>query len=161
MSARGRDRVEELLPIGRFSRMSRLSIKTLRVYGKFGRLIPSRVDPSSGYRYYRASQARRAEAIRILRAVDMPLDEIREVLAEHDPEFTTKQLAMHRERLAERLDDQERMLRFVERPIDRGGTIMPYDVATNRPRTSVSRTWPGTLLSRRSARTSPRASLSS
>lgn len=40
------------------------------------------VDRASGYCYYRASQARDAEAIRILRMVDMSLDEIRELLAE-------------------------------------------------------------------------------
>jgi DNA-binding transcriptional MerR regulator len=38
------------------------------------------VDPDSGYRYYRPSQAARAEAIRRLRDLDMPLDEIRRVL---------------------------------------------------------------------------------
>lgn len=124
--------MDDLLPIGRFSRMSRLSVKALRLYDEQGLLSPSWVDPSSGYRYYRAAQARRAEAIRILRAVDMPLDEIHEVLAEDDPEFTTKRLAMHRERLAERLADHERMLRFLERLIDRGGTIVPYDVAIKR-----------------------------
>lgn len=130
MSGPRRNRVDDLLPIGRFSRMSRLSIKALRLYDELGLLNPSWVDPSSGYRYYRASQARRAEAIRILRAVDMPLEEIHEVLAEDDPEFTTKRLAVHRERLAERLADQDRMLRFLERLIDRGGTIVPYDIAT-------------------------------
>lgn len=122
--------MDDLLAIGRFSRMSRLSIKALRLYDEQGLLAPWWVDPASGYRYYRASQARDAEAIRILRMVDMPLDQIRELLAEGDPEFTVKRLAMHRERLAERLADQERMLRFLERLIDRGGAIVPYDITT-------------------------------
>jgi DNA-binding transcriptional MerR regulator len=130
MGEPGRNRMDDLLAIGRFSRMSRLSIKALRLYDEQELLIPSWVDPSSGYRYYRASQAGRAEAIRILRMVDMPLDEIRELLVQDDPAFTTKRLAMHREKLAERLADQERMLRFLERLIDRGGTIMPYDITT-------------------------------
>jgi effector-binding domain-containing protein len=128
MSEVGRDRVDDLLPIGRFSRMSRLSIKALRLYDEQALLLPSWVDPASGYRYYRAAQARHAEAIRILRMVDMPLEEIREVLAEDDPALITKRLAMHRERLAARLADQERMLRFLEGLIDRGGTIVPYDI---------------------------------
>ena len=122
--------MNDLLPIGRFSRMSRLSVNALRLYDEQVLLTPSWVDPSSGYRYYRASQAGRAEAIRILRMVDMPLDQIRELLAEDDPKFTAKRLAMHRERLAERLADQERMLRFLERLIDRGGTLVPYDITT-------------------------------
>lgn len=120
--------MDDLLPIGRFSRMSRLSIKALRLYDEQGLLTPAWVDPASGYRYYRPAQANHAEAIRVLRMVDMPLDEIRELLAEGDPELTGKRLGMHRERLKERLADQERMLRFLERLIERGGGIMPYDV---------------------------------
>jgi effector-binding domain-containing protein len=120
--------MDDLVPIGRFSRMTRLSIKALRLYDEQGLLAPARVDPTTGYRYYSRSQVNRAEAIRILRMVDMPLDEIRDLLAEHDPDFTSKRLAMHRERLAQRLADQERMLRFLERLIDREGGIMPYDV---------------------------------
>lgn len=40
-----------LVPIGRFSRVSRLSIKALRRYDEFGLLKPVEVDPESGYRY--------------------------------------------------------------------------------------------------------------
>lgn len=122
--------MDDLLPIGRFSRMSRLSIKALRLYDEQGLLAPWWVDPESGYRYYRASQARRAEAIRVLRMVDMPLDQIRELLSDEDPESTVKRLAMHRERLTERVAEQERMLRFLERLIERGGTIVPYEIIT-------------------------------
>ncbi len=120
--------MDNLVPIGRFSRMTRLSIKALRLYDDLGLLAPTLVDPSSGYRYYRPAQANRAEAIRILRMVDMPLDEIAEVLATDDPGLATKRLAMHRERLEERLADQERMLRFLERLIEREEGIMPYEV---------------------------------
>jgi effector-binding domain-containing protein len=118
----------DLIPIGRFSRMTRLSIKALRFYDEQGMLKPLRVDPSSGYRFYSRVQANRAEAIRILRSTGMPIDEIREVLAEDDPELTGKRLDMHRERLLERLAEQERMLRFLERLIDRGEGVMPYQV---------------------------------
>lgn len=120
--------MDDLVPIGKFSRMSRLSIKALRFYDEQGLLSPAWVDPASGYRYYRPAQANRAEAIRILRMVDMPVDEIRAALDEDDTDMTAKRLAMHRERLQERLADQERMLRFLERLIERGGNVMPYDV---------------------------------
>jgi effector-binding domain-containing protein len=108
--------------------MSRLSIKALRWYDECGLLAPAWVDPASGYRYYRASQVNRAEAIRILRLIDLPLDEIGQILAEDDPELTAKRLVMQRERLEEQLADRQRMLRFLERLINRGGSIMPYDV---------------------------------
>ncbi|HWS38653.1 MAG TPA: MerR family transcriptional regulator [Actinoplanes sp.] len=120
--------MDDLIPIGRFSRMSRLSIKALRFYDEQGLLTPAWVDPDSGYRHYRRGQAGRAETIRVLRLIDMPVTEIRDLLADDDPELTGKRLVMHRERLRDRLAEQERMLRFLERLIDRGGNVMPYQV---------------------------------
>jgi effector-binding domain-containing protein len=120
--------MEDLIGIGRFSRMSRLSIKALRFYDEQGLLTPAWVDPATGYRYYRRAQAGPAEAIRVLRAIDMPVGEIRDLLADDDPGLTGKRLAAHRERLRARLAEQERMLRFLERLIDRGGNVMPYEV---------------------------------
>lgn len=117
-----------LVPIGRFSEMTRLSVKALRLYDEIGLLPPAQVDSSSGYRYYHLGQANRAEAVRILRSVDMPLDEIRAILETDDPERAHKQLLVHRERLAERLAAQERMLEYLETLIDREEGIMPYDV---------------------------------
>lgn len=119
---------DDLIPIGRFSRMSRLSIKALRFYDAQGLLTPARVDPASGYRWYRRSQAARAEAIRVLRAVDLPVGEIRDLLGDDDPELIGKRLSAHRERLRARLAEQERMLRFLERLIDRGGNLMSPEV---------------------------------
>lgn len=72
---------EGLLPIGRFARLCRLSVKRLRHYDELGLLAPARVDPSSGYRYYRPSQARDALAIGLLRGLDVPLPAIGRVLA--------------------------------------------------------------------------------
>ena len=74
--------MDDLLPIGRFSKATRLSVKALRHYDELGLLRPAFVDPSSGYRYYRPAQANQAEAIRILRSVEMPLEEIGELLAD-------------------------------------------------------------------------------
>jgi DNA-binding transcriptional MerR regulator len=79
--------VQNLLPIGRFSKMTRLSVKALRHYDELGLLAPAVVDPFSGYRYYTYSQANRAEAIRILRGLDVPLEDVRELLASEDPEI--------------------------------------------------------------------------
>lgn len=117
-----------LIPIGRFSKMTRLSVKALRLYDEIGLLPPAHIDASSGYRYYSLGQANRAEAVRILRSVDMPLDEIREILETEDPELVHKQLIVHRDRLAERLAAQERTLAYLETLIHRKEGIMPYDV---------------------------------
>ena len=69
------------MPIGRFARLCRLSVKQLRHYDDLGPLQPAWVDPDSGYRYYRADQARDALLIGLLRSVDLPLPAIGQVLA--------------------------------------------------------------------------------
>jgi len=103
-------------------------VKALRLYDDIGLLRPAQVDPSSGYRYYDLAQANRAEAVRILRGVEMPLEEIRAVLDSDAPEVVHKYLVAHRERLAERLASQERMLAYLESLIQRKEGIMPYKV---------------------------------
>src|ERR687898_457000 len=72
--------MENLVPIGRFSKICRLSVSSLRYYDELGLLRPALVDPDSSYRYYRLSQVRAAETIRLLRALDMPLEEVRRYL---------------------------------------------------------------------------------
>ncbi|MEU6716544.1 MerR family transcriptional regulator [Nonomuraea sp. NPDC046802] len=72
---------EDLLPIGQFARLGRLSVKQLRHYDELGLLRPAYVDAETGYRYYRASQARTALSIGLLRSLDVPLAVIGEVLA--------------------------------------------------------------------------------
>ena len=87
--------MDNLIPIGRFSWVSRLSIKALRHYDDAGLLVPAWVDPSSGYRYYTYAQATQAEVIRVLRSLEMPLDEIREVLGAADADVAAKVLDRH------------------------------------------------------------------
>jgi DNA-binding transcriptional MerR regulator len=74
--------MEDLIPIGQFATASWLSLKALRLYDENGLLPPARVDPDSGYRFYRLDQLRNATLIRLLRDAGMPLVEIRRVLAE-------------------------------------------------------------------------------
>jgi DNA-binding transcriptional MerR regulator len=46
----------DLMSIGEFARLSRLSAKALRLYYELGLLPPAQVDPDSGYRWYAAGQ---------------------------------------------------------------------------------------------------------
>ncbi len=61
-----------MLKIGDFSKLSLVSVKALRYYDERGLLKPARVDPSTGYRFYAASQLTRLN--RILAMKDMGLD---------------------------------------------------------------------------------------
>jgi DNA-binding transcriptional MerR regulator len=46
----------ELMTIGRFARISGLSVHALRHYDEVGILTPAEVDADSGYRRYRRAQ---------------------------------------------------------------------------------------------------------
>jgi len=67
--------------IGDFAKISRLGIKTLRYYHQIGLLLPARIDPVSGYRYYDGSCLRRVQTIQRLKALEFPLEKIRMILS--------------------------------------------------------------------------------
>jgi bifunctional DNase/RNase len=113
-------REERLLRIGTFSRQSQLSPHQLRHYHEVGLLLPASVDPESGYRYYSESQTATAEVIAILRSVDMPLAEIRDLLRDPSTEHVRATLDRHRARLERRLEEAGHMLGRLRELIQEG-----------------------------------------
>jgi DNA-binding transcriptional MerR regulator len=99
-----------LLPIGMFSRASSLSIKTLRAYHESGVLVPARVDPQTGYRSYTVDQLADAAIVQRLRALDLPLEQVRAVIDARDPDVTRSILAGHQHEMQTRLDETERIV---------------------------------------------------
>ncbi len=89
--------------IGDFSRASQLSVKTLRHYHEVGLLEPSEVDPGNGYRYYAEDQIPLAQVIRRLRGLQMPVAEVKSVLAAPDLEARNRLIAAHLDRLEREL----------------------------------------------------------
>ncbi|MEV4611178.1 helix-turn-helix domain-containing protein [Kitasatospora sp. NPDC049258] len=98
------DGAERLLTIGAMARRSGLTAKALRHYDRVGLLRPAEVDQETGYRYYRVEQVAAARLVRELRAVDLPLEQVRECLAAGGGEPVRRLLAEHRRRLQARLD---------------------------------------------------------
>jgi len=70
--------------IGDFSKITGLSIKTLRFYHEKELLIPSCVDPASGYRYYDHPNIEKARMITYFRKLEFSLNEIKDILAQYD-----------------------------------------------------------------------------
>lgn len=68
------------MTISAFSRLSRLSLKALRLYDALGLLLPTQVDQASGYRLYSAVQLERARSIGLLRQLELPLPQIQSLL---------------------------------------------------------------------------------
>jgi DNA-binding transcriptional MerR regulator len=119
---------ESLLPIGAFSRRSRLSLKALRLYDELGLLPPARIDPESGYRYYAPDQVERARLIGLLRRLDMPLARIRRVL-ELDGPAASREVAAFWAEAEESVAVKRRLVAYLERHLEGRGEPM-FDVTT-------------------------------
>ncbi|GIF71195.1 MerR family transcriptional regulator [Asanoa siamensis] len=91
------------LTIGEFAALTHLSVRTLRRYHEAGLLEPASVDRFTGYRYYTAEQIPPAQVIHRLRELDVPLAEVKSILATDDPRRRTELIAGHLQRLEDEL----------------------------------------------------------
>lgn len=117
-----------LVPIGQFATWTGLSPKALRLYAESGLLCPARIDPDTGYRYYRLDQVERARLIRLLRAADMPLVEIQTFL--DDP--SVGGLDMHEAALERRHAERAMVLRFLRCMLDPDIRATSHEVRVKR-----------------------------
>jgi DNA-binding transcriptional MerR regulator len=120
----------DLLAIGRFARLSGLSVGALRHYDELDLLRPAEVDRFTGYRRYRREQLEVARLIARLRDLEMPIDEIREVLAADDGPGRRRRLAAHRSRVEARAFRLQRILHVMGQLADGKGDIVTDPVGT-------------------------------
>jgi len=93
-----------------FSRLTRVSIKTLRHYDRIGLLPPAHVDPRSRYRYYRAGQVTRLQSILALRDLGFSLEHIGALLAGGSRAQTKRLFAARRAVVQQQLELERRRL---------------------------------------------------
>ena len=98
--------------VGEFSKITGLSVKTLRFYHEKGILIPSRVDESSGYRYYDRGKVERARIILWLRQMEFSIDDISAILRESDDELDLlTRLENQKRQIAERMQREREIVK--------------------------------------------------
>lgn len=115
------DGADPLISIGRMARRSGLTVKALRHYDRIGLLVPATVDRETGYRYYQADQLATARLIRTLRAVDVPLEQVRTcIAAPHDDDAIRSVLAVHRRRLQARVERLHGALHRIDHLLSEG-----------------------------------------
>jgi DNA-binding transcriptional MerR regulator len=114
----------ELLTIGQLARRSGLTAKALRYYDRIGLLAPAAVDQVTGVRHYKAGQVPPATLIARLRAVDLPLDDVRRCLGQADIRDV---LLAHRTRLTSRATRIAGDLHELAHLIDDGVDTMTVD----------------------------------
>ena len=102
-----------MFKISDFSKLSQVSMRTLRYYDEIGLLKPVHVDEDTGYRYYLVEQLSRLQRILALKDLGFELAQIVQVLDEDLPPeqlrgmLRLKQLEIQQRILAE----QERLAR--------------------------------------------------
>jgi DNA-binding transcriptional MerR regulator len=114
---------DRLLNIGAFATATGLSIPALRHYDEIGLLKPARVDSGTGYRRYAVQQLDQARLICGLRAVDLPIDEIRTILGRPANDVRGA-LDTHRDRLVAQVRELSQRVLAIDEFIEKG-TSMP------------------------------------
>lgn len=117
-----------MLPIGEFSRISRVTAKTLRYYDEIGLLKPIHVNGETGYRYYSVEQLKTVLFINRLKLYRFSLVEIASVL--HGGSGLLPSLFEQKRRV---ITDEMRAHQFIlsqlehdEKNLERGIDIMSY-----------------------------------
>lgn len=121
-----------MIRIGDFSKLSRVSIKALRLYDEMGLLKPVEVDRFTGYRYYEFDQLPRLYHILALKNLGFSLEEIGRLLkAELSAEQMRGMLKLRQAEIRQRVDEEAARLERVElwlRQIEQEDSVSRYDV---------------------------------
>ena len=103
--------------VSRLARMAGVSVRTLHHYDQIGLLRPS-ARTEAGYRLYGEPELLRLQQILFFKELDMPLEDVRRVL--DDPGFDqVAALEQHRQSLQRRVERLMRLLKTIDRTIDR------------------------------------------
>ncbi len=104
-----------MLTIGDFARLVGVSVRMLRHYDQLGLLVPARVDPFTGYRYYRTDQLDRANRLVALKDLGFRLEEVAPLLAESvPPGRLAEMLRARRDELVAQVAGDRQRIRQIE-----------------------------------------------
>jgi DNA-binding transcriptional MerR regulator len=104
-----------MLKIGEFSRLGRVTVKTLHHYDDIGLLKPASIDKFTGYRYYSVDQLPRIHRIMALKELGLSLEQIGLVLSDGlSPDEIRGMLRLQRAEIQQRLREEQGRLAQVE-----------------------------------------------
>ena len=108
-----------MLTIGEFSKICRVSTKTLRYYDQIDLLKPGHVGNDSGYRYYEVSQLKDMLLISRLKQYQFSLPEITIIIAKNDNGYLADRIRAKQKELESQISYQEYILRQMEQDIEK------------------------------------------
>jgi DNA-binding transcriptional MerR regulator/effector-binding domain-containing protein len=103
-----------MFSIGEFSKLTHLTVKTLRFYHEEGLLIPAFVDPDTGYRYYHQRHLEVARAITYLRSLEFSLKDIKELLQRQGDDDLLNTLERRQAAIKERIKQLRKAAHSIE-----------------------------------------------
>jgi DNA-binding transcriptional MerR regulator len=122
--------------IGDFSRLSRVSVKTLRYYDELGLIRPVRVNEFTGYRYYDHEQLIRLNRLRALQDLGFSLEQIRPLLdAGVSADQMRVMLVSKSDEIQQRLREESGRLARLDAwlgQVDRESSMSAYEVVIKR-----------------------------
>lgn len=134
--------------IGEFSKITHLTVKTLRYYDEEKILTPSLRNEENGYRLYTNEDFKKAERIVMLRQLDFSIAEIKDVICACDTEEDLAYYLKEKQHQIETHIQKERaLLRKIQACMpsevnNRGETILPnYEVKVK----TVAESWVATI----------------
>jgi DNA-binding transcriptional MerR regulator/effector-binding domain-containing protein len=111
--------VNNVFKIGTFSKLSDVSIKTLRYYDQRDILKPSMIDETSGYRFYASSQLLTIRRIQAWKDQGFTLEQIKTLLQEDtSAEKVVKSLKQKQQELQLAMDEIHHQLNEISKRID-------------------------------------------
>ena len=119
---------DELIPIGRFARLTDLSPRYLRKLDERGLLSPVLVDPESRYRYYSHAQTRPAALVHLGRQIGLTMDQMADLLAASEEGELRSHLERYRGVVATQIAEKSRLLRLLDRELARGEGLLAFEV---------------------------------
>lgn len=118
--------MEKFLSISEIAEYAGVSRRTLIYYDQIDLLKPRKIG-ENGYRYYSFDQYGEIDAILILKALNMPLDEIRTFLKRRNPEYTQKELLKQREKVTYKIEELEQIREALDGYINRYEKLTEVD----------------------------------
>lgn len=120
-----------MLTIGEFSNICKVSTKTLRYYAKIGLLLPDKISPENGYRYYSIDQLETMLFIERLKSYNFSLEEIKVILnlGKLQNEKLYAALARKKKEVKEQIDKSNTILERLNEDmlcLQQGRSIMSY-----------------------------------
>ena len=121
-----------MFKIGDFSKLSQVSVRTLRYYEEMGLLAPIEVDRFTSYRYYSVDQLPRLNRILALKDLGLTLEQIAQLLDEGLPPAQLRgMLRMKQAEIRQQVEEERGRLARVEarlRQIEQEDSMSSYEV---------------------------------